>query len=252
MNDILLVQIYVDDIIFGATNDYLCKEFSSDMQSEFEMSMMGELNFFLGLQIRQTKNGIFINQSKYCKELLKRGMIGSLLYLSASRPDIMFSVCLCARYQSNPKESHLSAVKRIMRYLLGTQNLVSWHSKKQNSVALSTAEAEYIAAGSCCAQILWMKQQLSDYGLLLDHIPIKCDNTSAINLSKNPVLHSRTKHIEIRHHFLRDHVQKGDCVLEFVETKSQLADIFTKPLPKENFFSIRQELEILDYSHITF
>nr|KYP40644.1 Retrovirus-related Pol polyprotein from transposon TNT 1-94 [Cajanus cajan] len=153
MNDILLVQIYVDDIIFGATNDYLCKEFSSDMQSEFEMSMMGELNFFLGLQIRQTKNGIFINQSKYCKELLKRfgmenaksmatpmsttcyldkdevgksidvkkyrGMIGSLLYLSASRPDIMFSVCLCARYQSNPKESHLSAVKRIMRYLLG-------------------------------------------------------------------------------------------------------------------------------------
>nr|KYP33754.1 Retrovirus-related Pol polyprotein from transposon TNT 1-94 [Cajanus cajan] len=327
MNDILLVQIYVDDIIFGATNDYLCKEFSNDMQSEFEMSMMGELNFFLGLQIRQTKNGIFINQSKYCKELLKRfgmenaksmatpmsttcyldkdevgksidvkkyrGMIGSLLYLSASRPDIMFSVCFCARYQSNPKESHLSAVKRIMRYLLRTTNLglwypknmsfnlvgysdsdfagcktdrkstsgtchfigsalVSWHSKKQNSVALSTAEAEYIAAGSCCAQILWMKQQLSDYGLSLDHIPIKCDNTSAINLSKNPVLHSRTKHIEIRHHFLRDHVQKGDCVLEFVETKNQLADIFTKPLPKENFFSIRQELGFLDYSHITF
>ena len=320
-NDILLVQIYVDDIIFGSTNDSLCKEFSLDMQSEFEMSMMGELKYFLGLQIKQTQEGIFINQSKYCKELIKRfgmesakhmatpmstscyldkdesgqsidikqyrGMIGSLLYLSASRPDIMFSVCMCARFQSNPKQSHLSAVKRIMRYLLGTINLglwypknstcnligysdsdfagsktdrkstsgtcqfigsalVSWHSKKQNSVALSTAEAEYISAGSCCAQILWMKQQLSDYGIILDRIPIKCDNTSAINLSKNPVQHSRTKHIEIRHHFLRDHVLKGDCVLEFVDTKNQLADIFTKPLPKEVFFSIRRELGLLD------
>jgi len=165
-----------------------------------------------------------------------RGMIGSLLYLSASRPDIMFSVCMCARFQSNPKQSHLSAVKRIIRYLVGTINLglgypknstcnligysdsdfagskndrkstsgtcqfigpalVSWHSKKQNSVALSTAEAEYIFAGSCCAQILWMKQQLSNYGILLDHIPIMCDNTSAINLSKNPVQYSRTKYI---------------------------------------------------------
>ena len=324
-NDILLVQIYVDDIIFGSTNDSLCKEFSLDMQSEFEMSMMGELKYFLGLQIKQTQEGIFINQSKYCKELIKRfgmdsakhmstpmstncyldkdesgqsidikqyrGMIGSLLYLSASRPDIMFSVCMCARFQSNPKQSHLSAVKRIMRYLLGTINLglwypknstcnligysdsdfagsktdrkstsgtcqfigsalVSWHSKKQNSVALSTAEAEYISAGSCCAQILWMKQQLSDYGIILDRIPIKCDNTSAINLSKNPVQHSRTKHIEIRHHFLRDHVLKGDCVLEFVDTKNQLADIFTKPLPKETFFSIRRELGLLDVSDL--
>jgi len=215
------------------------------------------------------------------------GMIESLLYLSASRPDIMFSVCMCARYQANPKESHLSVVKRIMRYLLGTINLgfwypknfsynlvgysdsdfarckidrkstngtchfigfalVSWHSKKQNSVVLSTAEAKYISAGSYCAQILWMRQQLSDYGLMLDHIPIRCDNTSAINLSKNLILHSRTKHIEIRHHFLRDHVQKGDCVLEFVETKNQLADIFTKPLPKEIFFTIRKELGNID------
>jgi len=170
-------------------------------------------------------------------------MIGSLLYLSTSRPDIMFSVCMCARFQSNPKRSHLNVIKRIIRYLLGTMNiglwypknftchligysdsdfadsktnrkstsgtchfigsaLVSWHSKKHNSVALSTVEAEYISAGSCCAQILWIKQQLSDYGILLDHFPIRCDNTSAINLSKNPVQHSRTKHIEIRHHFL--------------------------------------------------
>ncbi|RVW37819.1 Retrovirus-related Pol polyprotein from transposon RE1 [Vitis vinifera] len=265
-------------------------EFSKCMHSEFEMSMMGELNFFLGLQIKQLKEGTFINQAKYIRDLLKRfnmeeaktmktpmsssikldmdekgkpvnstmyrGMIGSLLYLTASRPDIMYSVCLCARFQSCPKESHLSAVKRILRYLKGTMDiglwypkgdnfeligysdadfagckverkstsgtchflghsLVSWHSKKQNSVALSTAEAEYIAAGLCCAQILWMKQTLSDFNLIFEHVPIKCDNTSAINISKNLVQHSRTKHIEIRHHFLRDHAQKGDITLEF-------------------------------------
>jgi len=91
-----------------------------------------------------------------------------------------------------------------------------------------------------------MKQQLSDYGIILDHIPIRCDNTSAINLSKNPVQHSRTKHIEIRYHFLRDHVQKKDCVLEFVDTKNQLADIFIKPLRKETFFAIRRELELFE------
>ena len=124
--------------------------------------------------------------------------------------------------------------------------LVSWFSRKQVSVALSTAEAEYVAAGSCCSQILWMKQQLKDYGLSLDHIPLKCDNTSAISLTKNPVQHSRTKHIDIRHHFIRDHILKGDIHIEFIETRNQLADIFTKPLDRESFFRIRQELGILD------
>ena len=127
---------------------------------------------------------------------------------------------------------------------------MSWFSKKQACVALSTAEAEYIAAGSCCAQLLWMKQQLSDFGLKLENIPIRCDNTSAINLTKNPVYHSRTKHIEIRHHFLRDHVQKGDCTIEFVSTTNQLADIFTKPLPRDTFYNIRRELGILDEANI--
>ncbi|KAH9802197.1 hypothetical protein KPL71_001280 [Citrus sinensis] len=145
--DILIVQISVDDIIFGSTNELLCKDFSSCMSQEFEMSMMGELKYFLGLQIKQNEEGIFINQAKYVKDLLKRfgydngtakstpmsttikldkdekgkevdiktyrGMIGSLLYLTASRPNIMFSVCLCARFQYCPKESHMLAVKRI-------------------------------------------------------------------------------------------------------------------------------------------
>ncbi|KAK2989631.1 hypothetical protein RJ640_002505 [Escallonia rubra] len=285
---------------------------------EFEMSMMGELTFFLVLQIKQSNDGIFVNQAKYTKELLKRfdmeasnafdtpmssslkldkdekgkdvdikryrGMIGSLIYLTASRPDIMFSVCLCARFQACPKESHLIAVKRILRYLKGTHDLglwfprntsffdligysdadyagckterkstsggcqflghslVSWSSKKQNSVALSTTEAEYMAVGACCAQILWMKQTLLDFGLKYDHIPILCDNTSAIDLTKNPIQHSRTKHIEIKHHFIRDHVQKGDIVLDFVDTNHQLADIFTKPLDSKRFSALRREL----------
>ena len=125
-------------------------------------------------------------------------------------------------------------------------NLISWHSKKQNSVALSTAEAEYVAAGSCCAQILWIKQQLKDYGESQNKIPIKCDNTSAINLTKNPIQHSRTKHIEIRHHFIRDHMENEDIILEYVPTENQLADIFTKPLNSERFEFIRGELGLCD------
>ena len=161
-------------------------------------------------------------------------MIGSLLYLTVSRPDIIFSVCLCARFQSCPKESHLLVVKRIFRYLSGIINLalwyprgthidltcysdadfagyridrkstsgtchflgyslVSWFSKKQNSVALST-KAEYITTSSCCAQALWMKQTVRDYDINLDQILIMCDNTSAINISNNHIQHSRTKH----------------------------------------------------------
>ncbi|KAI3685589.1 hypothetical protein L6452_34838 [Arctium lappa] len=271
--EILLVQIYVDDIIFGSTNDLYCKKFESLVKSEFEMSMMGELTFFLGLQVKQTTEGIFINQSKYVSYILEKyklcnsspmktpmvtgsklhadpegksvecklyiGMIGSLLYLTAGRPDIMFATCLCARFQDNPKESHLYVVNRIFRYLKGTKNLglwypensgfdlmaytnsdyggckldrkstsgscqffggklVSWTCKKQNCVSTSTAEAEYVAAASCCSQVLWMRTQLRDYGFDIDKIPILCDSKSAIAIYANPVQHSKTKHIDIR------------------------------------------------------
>jgi hypothetical protein len=261
----LIAQIYVDDIIFWATLDSLAHELSEEMKQEFEMSMIGELNYFLGLQVKQNDEGIFISQSKYAKDLVKqfgldgkshartpmstsvkissdlagksvdpslyRSMIGSLLYLIASRPDISFSVGVCARFQANPKESHLTAVKRIIRYVNDTlsygiwysretnlvvagysdadwagnvddrkstsggcfyvgNNLVAWMSKKQASISLSTAEAEYIAAGSCCTQLLWMKTLLGNYGFSQDTMIINCDNTSAINISKNPVQHS--------------------------------------------------------------
>ncbi|XP_070020291.1 secreted RxLR effector protein 161-like [Nicotiana sylvestris] len=186
------------------------------------------------------ESGSPVNQTIY------RGIIGSLLYLTASRPNIVFSMGLCARFQSNPKESHLMAVKRILRYLKGTQDLVlyypsgdnfnligyadyagylmgrkntsgmahflgscliSWGTRKQNSVALSTAEAEYVVAASCCAQLLWIKQQLEDFGVYTNCVPLLCDNTSAFNMAKNPVQHKRTKHIDVRHYFLRDNVE---------------------------------------------
>ena len=130
-------------------------------------------------------------------------------------------------------------------HLLGS-SLISWHIKKQSCVALSTVEAEYIDVGSCCAQILWIKQQLKDLGLQISKVPLLCDNTSAINLTKNQVQHSRTKHIEIRHHSIHDLITNGDCEIKFISTESQLADIFTKPLSKDSFNSLRNELGILD------
>jgi hypothetical protein len=216
-----------------------------------------------------------------------RSMIGSLLYLCASRSYIMLSLYMCARFQANPKEVHLRVVKRIMRYLVYTpkfglwypkgstfgligysdtdyagckidrkstsgtcqflgRSLVSWASKKQNSVALSTAKAEYVAAGHCCAQLLWMRQPLRDYGYKSSKVPLLCDNGSAIRMADNPVAHSRTKHIDIRYHFPRDHQQKGDIKIAYVNTHNQLADIFTKPLDEKTFSKLRNELNILD------
>jgi hypothetical protein len=240
------------------------------------MSLLGELNYFLGLQIHQKENGIFISQSKYIKEMLKkfkledckpvstpmitgcklskddesqkvdlklyRSMIGSLLCVTSSRPNVMQAVGQVGRFQADPKESHLQAVKRIFRYLKGTTDLglwypkgheltliaytdadwagdiddrkstsgaafylgdclVSWLSKKQSSISLSIAEVEYIAAAACCTQIIWMKQTLQDLQVRYNEpISIFYDNTSAISISKNPVMHSKTKHIPIKYH----------------------------------------------------
>ncbi|KAJ9555969.1 hypothetical protein OSB04_010583 [Centaurea solstitialis] len=129
--------------------------------------------------------------------------------------------------------------------LLGGK-LVSWTSKKQNSVSTSTAEAEYVVAGSCCAQVLWMRNQLLDYGFPLSKIPIYYDNTSTIAIANNPVLHSKTKHIEIRYHFIRDHVMNGDVELHFVPTEFQLADLFTKPFDEKRFNQLISELGMLN------
>ncbi|GKC61690.1 hypothetical protein Tco_1089288 [Tanacetum coccineum] len=150
-----------------------------------------------------------INETSY------KGMIGSLMYLTATRPDIQFSTVLCARYQSNPKESHLTTVKRILRYLKGTPTLGLYYPKcsgfdvkgySDSDYAgcnmdrkITSAEAEYVVAAGCCASIIWMKSKLSDYNNHYKMVPIFCDNTNAIAISNNHVLHSRTKHIDIRY-----------------------------------------------------
>ncbi|GKB95206.1 hypothetical protein Tco_0981343, partial [Tanacetum coccineum] len=130
-------------------------------------------------------------------------------------------------------------------HILGGK-LVCWSAKKQSSVAMSSAEAEYVVAAGCCAQVLWIKSQLADYDVLYDKVPIFCDNTSAIAISNNPVLHSRTKHIYIRYHFIRDHILKGDIELHFLPTDLQLADIFTKPLAEPSFTRLVAELGMLN------
>ncbi|XP_058759071.1 uncharacterized mitochondrial protein AtMg00810-like [Vicia villosa] len=199
----------------------LDKKFSKLIQGEFEMSMMGEPNYFLGLQIKQLKEGNFVSQTKYCQELIKRFDMAKSKIIDTPMP----TAVNLDQDEHGYSDSDFSGCKLDRKSTSGTchffsNSLVSWHSKKQVFVALSTAEAEYVAAGNCCAQILWLKQQLLDYNVRLDHIPIFCNNTSAIILTKNPILHSCTKHIEIRHHFLRDHVEKGDVVFEHVESKN--------------------------------
>ncbi|GKC57370.1 hypothetical protein Tco_1084968 [Tanacetum coccineum] len=215
-------------------------------------------------------------------------MIGSLLYLTASRLDVMSSVCLCARLQEAPKTSHLEAVKRIFRYIKGTTHLglwypkgtgietvvyansnhagdyvdikrtsgictfvgcclTSWFSKKQTALAISTTKAEYVSAGKAYQQALWMKQALIDYDVRLDDVPILCDNKGAIDLSKNLVQHSRTKHIEICHHFLRDNVHKGHISIEKVSSVDNIADILTKPLKRESFNYLRLDLGMMEH-----
>ncbi|GJS62330.1 putative ribonuclease H-like domain-containing protein [Tanacetum coccineum] len=302
-SDIMLVQVYVDDIIFGSTKKSMCTEFEDCMHKRFQMSSMGELTFFLGLQVKQQPDGIFISQDKYVADILKkfdflsirtattpiesnkplvkdedgvdvdvhvyRSMIGSLMYLTASRPDIMFAVCACARFQVTPKASHLNAVKRIFRYLkhqpkLGLwyprdspfeleaysdsdyggasldrksttggcqflgRRLISWQCKKQTIVANSTTEAEYVAAANCCGQVLWIQNQMMDYGFNFMNTKIHIDNESTISVIKNPVAHSRTKHIEIRFHFIRDCYEKRLIEVIKIHTDHNVADLLTK------------------------
>ncbi|GJY54381.1 copia protein [Tanacetum coccineum] len=167
-------------------------------------------------------------------------MVGSLMYLTASRPELVFIVCMCARYQALPTKKHLEELKRVFRYLRGTINWGLWYLK-DTAMALTAyvdadhVEAEYIAMSGCCAQILWMRSQLTDYDFVFNKIPLYCDNRSAIALCCNNVQHSWSKHIDIRHHFIREQVEKGVVELYFMTMDYQLAYIFTKALPRERF-----------------
>ncbi|GJZ97709.1 putative ribonuclease H-like domain-containing protein [Tanacetum coccineum] len=268
------------------------------------------VTFFLRLQVKQKEDGIFISRDKYVAEILKkfdfisvktastpietqkplvkdeeasdvdvylyRSMIGSLMYLTTSRPDIMFAVCACSRFQVTLKTSHLNSVKRIFRYLKGKPKLGLWYPrvstfdleaysdsdytranldrksttggcqflckkyyfwqcKKQTIVATSTTEAEYVDAASCCGQVLWIQNQLLDYGFNFMNTKIYIDNESTICIVKNPVFHSKTKHIAIRHHFIRDAYEKKLIQVLKIHTDDNVADLLTKAFDVSRF-----------------
>nr|GEU62983.1 hypothetical protein [Tanacetum cinerariifolium] len=281
-DDILVVQVYVDDIIFGSINPMYTQLFFDLMKSHFEMSMMGEMMFLLGLQVNQSPRGILKNQSNYVLEILKKygmetcdpvgtpmkfkdkldldkngtlvdvtkyhSMIGSLMCLTSSRPNIVHATCLCARYQVKPTEKHLNEVKRIFYYLWGIVNMGLWYTKDFGFELIGFSDAdyvgckdtfkstsEYVSLSACCAQVIWMRTQLLNHGFHFNKIPIYCDSKLAIAISYNPVQHSRTKHIAVRYHFIKEHVENGMIELYFVKTDYQLAELFTKALPVDRF-----------------
>ncbi|WZZ37877.1 hypothetical protein YC2023_034136 [Brassica napus] len=317
---ILIVSLYVDDLIYTGNSYELLNEFRESMKKEFAMTDLGKMKFFLGVEVVQDEQGIFITQKKYAEDVLmkfemsecnsvknpmipgqkltKKGagsaidptrfkqLVGSLRYLTATRPDLMFSVNLVSRYMEEPNEEHLLAAKRILRYVQGTSSFgirykrgeeqelvgyvdsdyagdlddrkstsgyvfmlgggaVSWASKKQPIVTLSTTEAEFVAASYGACQAMWQRNILEEIGLAQrEGTMVYCDNSSTIKLSKNPVLHGRSKHIHVRFHFLRDLVNEGVINLEFCPTSEQFADIMTKAVKLEVFEKLRRKLGV--------
>lgn len=224
------------------------------------------------------ENGVKVDATMY------KQIVGCLMYLAATRPDLMYVLSLISRFMSCPTELHMQAVKRVLRYLNGTINLgilykrngnekleaytdsdyagdmddrrstsgyvfmlstgaVSWSSKKQPVVTLSTTEAEFIAAAFYACHGVWMRRVLEKLGhVQLGSTSVYCDNSSTIKLSKNPVLHGRSKHIDVRFHFLRDLTRDGTIELTHCNAQNQIADIMTKPLKLEVFERLREQL----------
>jgi hypothetical protein len=319
-NNWLIVSLYVDDLIFTGNNSGMFSKFKNSMMETFDMTDLGKMRHFLGVEVIQDSQGIFMCQHRYAKEVLERfGMensnavcspmvtgtklskhdqgnevdstqfkqiIGSLMYLTATRPDLMFAVNMIARFMEHPVETHMMAAKRILRYLKGTMELgilykkgesrkllaysdsdyggdiddrkstssyvfmlgsgaIAWSSRKQPIVTLSTTEAEFIAAAHCVCEGIWLKRILDSIGLQQQScLTVLCDNSSTIKLSKNPVMHGRSKHIDIRFHFLRDLSCEGLVELVYCASKEQLADVMTKALSLPQFENFRKLLGV--------
>eukprot|EP00253_Pinus_taeda_P005723 PITA_05723 len=314
--------INLSDIYDEGNDDYLIENFKTVMKEEFEMTDMGLLKYFLGIDVDQNENGIFISQAKYVNEVLERfnmqdsketitptvmglklskedsskdfdpsvykSIVGSLMYLTATGPDIMFFVSLISRFMERPKEAHWQAAKRILRYVKGTKRFgilytvsecsdlivytdndwagsaddqkstsgylfhmgsgaISWASKKQPIVALSTAKAEYVAATAAACQAVWMRRMLRSLCQEQEKATvIFCDNSSAIALSKNFLFHKRTEHIDTKFHYIRELVNNGEIVLQHCSTQEQVADILTKLLGQKSFEYLRKCLGVTD------
>ncbi|GJY08068.1 putative ribonuclease H-like domain-containing protein [Tanacetum coccineum] len=290
-SDIMLVQVYVDDIIFGSTKKSMCTEFEECMHKRFQMSSMGELTFFLGLQVKQQSNGIFISQDKYVADILKkfdflsirsattpiesnkplvkdedgvdvdihvyRSMIGSLMYLNALRPDIMFDVCACARFQVTPKASHLNVVKRIFRYLKHQPKLGLWYPRDSPFALEAYSDSDYRGAsldrkstiGGCqflgrrliswqCKKHTIVANSTTKQNMLQLQIVVG-------NVIKNPVAHSRTKHIDIRFHFIRDCYEKRLIEVIKIHTDHNVVDLLTKGFDVTRFNFLVVSIDVI-------
>ncbi|GAA0168672.1 transmembrane signal receptor [Lithospermum erythrorhizon] len=316
--DIMFICLYVDDMVYTGNNPDMFNDFKEVMTKEFEMTDIGEMSYFLAVEVKQAKDGIFMSQRKYAKQILSKfrmkdckpistltkicmklrvnsnkesvnptlfkSLVGNLRYLTFTRPNIMYALGLVSRYMETPKQDHFIAAKRILRYIEGTLNdglfythsknaklvgysdsdyggdiddgkntsgyafhigstIFSWSSKKQQTVALLTCEAEYITVAACTCQTIWLKYILCElYYLTEEPLTIYVDNKSAISLAKNPVSHSRSKHINIKYHFIREQVNDKVVELLHCRTEDQLADIFTKPLKMEVFQNLKEKL----------
>ncbi|KAL4385296.1 hypothetical protein GQ457_15G029610 [Hibiscus cannabinus] len=318
--DLLVISLYVDDLLVMGSNDKAVSEFKLSMQKEFEMSDLGLMSYFLGMEINQSKAGIFISQNKYALDVLKkfklesckgvdsplpsnlklskndgeklydpsifRSIVGSLLYMTATRPDLMFPATLLSRFLSSPTDVHLGVAKRVLRYVKSTlgeglnylkmdnvvltgysdsdwagslddmkstsgyvfnvgSGAICWSSKKQQVVAQSTAEAEYISAAAAANQAIWLRNLLSDLGFKQESaIVLLCDNKSAIAIAENPVQHGRTKHINVKFHAIREAEKNSLIKMEFCSSEMQVADLMTKALSRNRMLFLKHELGI--------
>jgi hypothetical protein len=300
--------MYVDDL-FLTGEEKLIIDCKKKLAAEFEMKDLGLMHYFLGLEVWQkSPEKIFLNQGKYAVEILKRfdmlecksmntpmetklkllvdtssevidatlykQIIGSLMYLTTTKPDICFDVNTLSQFLVEPRRVHLVAAKHVMRYLKGTLDfgisyngdhdfrlsgytnsdwagsvsdrkstsgccfslglaMISWQSRKQSSISLSMAKAEYIVACSASCEAIWLRKLLTSlFNLEMEATVILCDNQSCIKMAENHVFHDKSKHIEIRYHYIRDMVQRGAIKLQYVSTDEQVADVLTKPLSR--------------------
>eukprot|EP00253_Pinus_taeda_P004174 PITA_04174 len=275
-NSLIILVLYVDDLILTGSDPNLINHVKSSLKKKFEMTDLGHLLYFLGLQVLQSKEGISLSQSKYACDILRhfhiedckpapspfqsgvklsvsctspevdatlyRQLVGKLLYLTHTRPDLSFSVGLVARFLQNPRESHWKAAKRILRYVRGP---ITWACKKQAAISLSSAEAEYRGDVEASKEALWLRQILSELGFEQQHsTTLWCDNQSAIQLCKDPVQHQRSKHIELHMHFIRKLIHDHVLEVQYCSTDDQGADIFTKALTEAKFTKLRYMLGV--------
>ena len=314
-----ILIVYVDDIVLTGDDKREIDRLKKVLASEFEIKQLGELRYFLGMEVARSRKGISVSQRKYILDLLtETGMlgcrpsdtpmearspedegrlvdvdqyqrlVGRLIYLSHTRPDIAFAVSIVSQHMHSPKETHLQAVYRILRYLKGSPgkgllfskspnrgvevfsdadwagskvdrrsttgyctfiwgNLVTWRSKKQSVVSRSSAEAELRAVAQGVCEGLWIKKVFRDLQMsVAGSIKLYCDNQAAINISHNPVQHDRTKHVEVDRHFLKEKIESGIICITYVPTKEQIADIFTKSLPRSPFEDLICKLDLIN------